>query len=119
MSVEHGRVKFNIFGASTRLESKLYAGTAQVIYNIFRIYFPMLFATLFKPIILKNKYLGRYLASGGSDEKIFIWDYSTKNKIEIAANQKGGVVGVEWLSQSMILSSGADSSFITWKLPFE
>mmetsp|Transcript_7829 Transcript_7829/g.11259 ORF Transcript_7829/g.11259 Transcript_7829/m.11259 type:complete len:691 (-) Transcript_7829:358-2430(-) len=59
---------------------------------------------------------GTYLASGGADDQVFIWNLSKRMKrIHYKFTHRGGVSGLAFLpSTSKLISVGADSCFNTW-----
>lgn len=58
---------------------------------------------------------GRFVASGSSDENIFIWDFENPNeKIQIPFAHMGGVTGLDWLDNKVLVSIGNDNSIVTW-----
>ena len=60
---------------------------------------------------------GTSLASGSLDENIFVWnlnDLSSKTQISFA--HMGGVTGIEWLDENVLVSVGNDHTVVTWRV---
>jgi WD40 repeat protein len=58
---------------------------------------------------------GQFLASGSTDESIFIWN-SAKNISfhQLTFTHQSGVSGVAWIDDSHLVSTGNDHCVVTW-----
>lgn len=63
---------------------------------------------------------GKYLASGGLDENIIVWNMAdVMNKVQIPFAHMGGVTGVGWLDIGKLVSVGNDHATVTWNIPVD
>jgi WD40 repeat protein len=63
---------------------------------------------------------GAYVASAGGDENIFIWCCDKKMKrLNYKLAHKGGCVGIDWLNEGRLCSSGSDGSVCEWDVAAE
>lgn len=61
---------------------------------------------------------GHLLASGSLDENIFIWKLNDpSSKVNFPFAHMGGVTGVDWLSDTSLVSVGNDHTVVTWRVP--
>lgn len=63
---------------------------------------------------------GTILASGSTDENIFLWKINNPmSKIQLSYAHMGGVTGTGWLDDERLISIGNDHCACTWKIPLE
>jgi WD40 repeat protein len=63
---------------------------------------------------------GEFIASAGTDENIFIWCVAKKMKrLNYKFAHKGGCVGVDWIADGKLLSSGNDGTVAEWDVAAE
>jgi WD repeat-containing protein 1 (actin-interacting protein 1) len=61
---------------------------------------------------------GEYVASGSTDENIYIWNLNKPmSKANFPFAHSGGVTGVDWLHDKMLVSVGNDHVVATWNVP--
>jgi transcription initiation factor TFIID subunit 5 len=56
--------------------------------------------------VLKFSTCGRYLASGGADGNIFIWDISTSIVVAQFSSHKDAIYSLEFSRDNAVLASG-------------
>jgi WD40 repeat protein len=61
---------------------------------------------------------GRYVAAGGADKTIRIWDTQTSELAHVLTGHTDAVSSLAWLSESILLSGGATGIVRAWEVEF-